>query len=714
MAKSGRSLTLSDIDSTPLSSTPDVNQLPSGVPPYSVIGVSISRAQTRLASPTTPAAEKAAAINDGGGYFTLPSTLEEHNESPPVSSDQSLPISQPDSLNEASPSAEKAHSNQSNKQQHRPRTIRKSSSTGSISLYRAMSTASSLGDDSRFENVRDQINNRFKAVKDSLQDSNFRLPSLPNVTLPSLPALPKLPNILNSKPKYEPDHSRRMTYDFSHSRPNSTNRARAISLSQDQRAGMKPAVAANHPYFMKALYQLTGDVVILGGYRGSHLRTTDSPSRRLWVPPFTATLNLTKVDLEVGLEDEDEERMADTIVPDGMLTHIGPIDVSRRLLKRLRMSKNALEGKLRIHEWSYDWRLSPHRLSNQFIAFLQSLPSNQSDVPAAERGAIVLAHSLGGIVTRHAVNCRPDLFAGVLYAGTPQHCVNILGPIRHGDDVLWSSKILTAQVNFTVRTSFALLPLEGKCFVDMESGAELPVDFFSVDDWVKYRFSPIIEPTLPALPDRKGIMDGFFDNFNMPNLPFIGRRASIKKPVETADEKAAETAGALSSMGNSTSHHPSLPFRRQPSVITPTIPKKAALAYLERTLHSVSTFKSQLAHNTAHASANLYPPMTVIYGKTEPTVCGARVHGYDGIARTDAYDNLIFASGDGVVLARAAMLPEGYRAAKGGVVGVDRGHIGLLGDLEGVGRCLVAMRRERRMGVGLGGSIDEVTSVTPK
>jgi hypothetical protein len=566
-----------------------------------------------------------------------------------------------------------------------------------------MSTASSLGDDSRFENVRDQINNRFKAVKDSLQDSNFRLPSLPNVTLPSLPALPKLPNILNSKPKPDPDQSRRMTYDFSQYRPGTSNRARAISLSHDQRAGMKSGVAANHPYFMKALNQLTGDIVILGGYRGSHLRTTDSPSRRIWVPPFTATLNLTKVDLEVGLEDEDEQRMAETIVPDGMLTHIGPIDVSRRLLKRLRMSKNALEGKLRVHEWSYDWRLSPHLLSNQFITFLQSLPCNQLDVPAADRGAIVLAHSLGGLVTRHAVNCRPELFAGVLYAGTPQHCVNILGPIRHGDDVLWSSKILTAQVNFTVRTSFALLPLEGKCFIDMDSGAELPVDFFSVDDWVKHRFSPIVMPTLPALPDKRGIIDGLFDSFN---IPFIGRRSSIKKPVESADEKAAESAGALSSMGNSSSNHASLPFRRQPSAIVPTIPKSAALAYLKRTLHSVSTFKSQLAHNLTHTSSNLYPPMTVIYGKTEPTVCGARVRGYDGIARSDAYDNLIFASGDGVVLARAAMLPEGYRAAKGGVVGVDRGHIGLLGDLEGVGRCLVAMRRERRMGVGLGGSIE--------
>jgi len=94
--------------------------------------------------------------------------------------------------------------------------------------------------------------------------------------------------------------------------------------------------------------------------------------------------------------------------------------------------------------------------------------------------------------------------------------------------------------------------------------------------------------------------------------------------------------------------------------------------------------------------------LAVLYGKSEPTVSAALVDGYEGIARQDAYDNLLFASGDGVVLAREAMLPEGYKAAKGGVVGSDRGHITLLGDLEAVGKCLVAVLKARRRGVGMG------------
>lgn len=72
---------------------------------------------------------------------------------------------------------------------------------------------------------------------------------------------------------------------------------------------------------------------------------------------------------------------------------------------------------------------------------------------------------------------------------------------------------------------------------------------------------------------------------------------------------------------------------------------------------------------------------------------GARVDGVEGIKRADAYEELVFGAGDGVCLARAAMLPVGYRCVKR--VAVDRGHITLLGDLEGVGGCVAGIRRER-------------------
>ena len=66
------------------------------------------------------------------------------------------------------------------------------------------------------------------------------------------------------------------------------------------------------------------------------------------------------------------------------------------------------------------------------------------------------------------------------------------------------------------------------------------------------------------------------------------------------------------------------------------------------------------------------------------------------------YDNLSFASGDGVCLAKEAMLPDGYKAAKGGRIRSDRGHVTLLGDLNAVGRALEAVIKGRAKGIGLG------------
>ena len=74
----------------------------------------------------------------------------------------------------------------------------------------------------------------------------------------------------------------------------------------------------------------------------------------------------------------------------------------------------------------------------------------------------------------------------------------------------------------------------------------------------------------------------------------------------------------------------------------------------------------------------------------------------EDIKYDDAFDELAFAAGDGVVLASAAQLPAGYRCVKGGRVESERGHVGLLGDLEGVGRCLIAVFDARKRGVGLG------------
>ncbi|RYP69397.1 hypothetical protein DL770_008234 [Monosporascus sp. CRB-9-2] len=462
----------------------------------------------------------------------------------------------------------------------------------------------------------------------------------------------------------------------------------------------------------RALETLTGDVVILGGYRGSVLRSTKT-NRQVWVP-VKVGLNIRKVNLEVGLDPEDEEKMEGTIYPSGMLKNIGPVDISKRLFKRLRECENARTGKLRVWDYGYDWRLSPHLLSRKLNEYIEKLPSNKgTDVEG--RGAVVIAHSLGGLITRHAVNQRPELYSGVIFAGTPQRCINILGPFRNGDAVLFNEKVLTAQVNFSLRTSFVFLPEDGFCFINKTTGEEFPVDFYDPSQWVKYCWSPCIEPALPALSARGGALGSLRELSGRIPTPLRSRGnsgASDTRPSQSPTRNPVVEAARRVEVANDRTLAPqmgTLPGggssgggQAQQQSPAHAADRERNLAYLARTLAETKRFRAETAHRPEHTAANAYPPLAVIYGKDVPTVYAAHVASREAIACADAYDNLVFASGDGVVLAREAQLPPGYDVIRGGRVSTDRGHITMLGDLEAVGRALLAVQRGRRKGIGLG------------
>ncbi|OQO05864.1 hypothetical protein B0A48_09959 [Cryoendolithus antarcticus] len=551
--------------------------------------------------------------------------------------------------------------------------LRRSASDDSLTTARTLSRVSSLGDDSRFENVSDQVNSRLKAIRDSLQDSSIKLPSMPSIA--------------GLRADFLRDRADSNAQDRSLPSDGSTSRPQPVDpFTRQPYRSAKEIVSdskpeAMHPNFNRALSHLEGDVVVLGGYRGSILRSAQAPHRQLWVP-IKVGLNIRKVDLEVGLNPEDDELATQKVIPGGMLTHIGPVDISRRLLKRLRRCENALNGKLRVHEYGYDWRLDPNHLSRQLQQFLWNLDCNHSNAPAGSRGATVIAHSLGGLITRHAINQQPSLVNGVVFAGVPKTCVNILGPMRNGDDVLLSSRVLTAQVNFTIRTSYALLPLDGRCFIDKNTGEEYPIDFFDPQTWADNRLSPCMGRPLPSRSKARepaGI-SGYMSSMAkaLPSLSLPSRKNSLRNKTSPPDQSATAGlepgTGSAAQGGSATTEanhnidsgdHDSEPTSISTTV---TIPRADAIAYLTRTLASVKSFKQQLAHVPAYSASNRYPPMSLIYGKSTPTVYGAKIDGREGMKHADAYDELAFASGDGVVLARAAMLPEGYNAARGGII----------------------------------------------
>ncbi|KIW84999.1 hypothetical protein Z517_00387 [Fonsecaea pedrosoi CBS 271.37] len=595
----------------------------------------------------------------------------------------------------------------------------RSNSEGSIYIRRRVSGVSAYDDISAFSHVTDMANSRFKAITDSFQNSSLRLPRLP--------ALRQVAKRRTSPAQFNGEIPRGVDGGSG----DGQGRVYQYGSVQKMRIAAKGVEVETpqqraHPILSRALSKTTGDIVILGGYRGSILRSAQPPHRQLWVP-IKVGLNMRKVDLEVGLTREDEERMEQTVIPSGILSHIGPIDICRRLLKHMKKCPNTRENRLRVHDWGYDWRLSPDLLSGKLIKFLESLECNHPETPHEKRGATVIAHSLGGLITRHAVNQRPDLFAGVVYAGVPQHCVNILGPLRNGDDVLLSSRVLTAQVNFTLRTSYALLPEDGRCFIQKHTNKRYDLDFFDPHVWDEYHLSPCINPPIPRSyrekedrDRRKSIIGALSESISGPSkrtswLVGQGPQSQTSQQTDTRDgleearqhavDKALEAGqdiegNAEGMVGPSMkqSHH------RGSIATTVTIPKDLAEDYLDRTLAEVSVFKQQLKFNPSHQENNLYPPHAFIFGKTVPTVYGARVANKEAIKYADAFDDLAFAAGDGVVLASAAQLPEGYRCVKGGRVESDRGHVGIMGDLEGMGRCLEAVVDARAKGVGLGNS----------
>ncbi|KAL9623006.1 MAG: hypothetical protein Q9160_002724 [Pyrenula sp. 1 TL-2023] len=598
----------------------------------------------------------------------------------------------------------------------RPLSLRRSTSDNSLFLRRQ--NTSSTSESGQLDHVHEQVNSRFKAIRDSLQDSGFRMPKFPNLSLgPFGPPSPHKNEIDASSPKSTARLVREPLMGASRNLPyqGQVTRTTDAAVSSGQMIGHDEPQKSSHPILADALSDLHGDVIVLGGYRGSVLRSAAPPYRQLWVP-VKVGLNIRRVDLEVGLSTKDEEEMDKSIAPSGVLSHIGPVDICRRLLRKLKKCSNARNGKLRVHDYGYDWRLSPHILSRKLIEFLETLQCNQPG-GSKKQGAVVIAHSLGGLIARHAVNRRPELFAGVLYAG---------GPLRNGDSVLLSSKVLTAQVNFTIRTSFLLLPESGICFFDKSTKERYDVDFFDVCTWATYRLSPCISPPLLSKSQDKSAsiievvsntVSSSLESLSLPTvrLPWTSGGPSSQVATHTSESKFVDAAKSVKKeTAQFTQAGSSPPISLEPAIddrkttrlpttaTTCTIPRSEAVQYLQRTLADTRRFKQELACKDELRTKNKYPPAAILYSRSTPTVSGARVAGREEIKYCDAYDDLAFGAGDGVVLARAAMPPEGYRIVKNGLVKSERGHVGLLGDLESVGTCLRALIDGRSRGVGLG------------
>ena len=131
---------------------------------------------------------------------------------------------------------------------------------------------------------------------------------------------------------------------------------------------------------------------------------------------FKAGFNLTKINLLLRPTKEDELNASRYIYPDGVLKNIGPIDICKKLLKKL-----SHKSQNKCKNFGYDWRLSGNIITEQFEKFFRNL-QNLTGKPT-----LVIAHSMGGMIAHSAMPKNPKLFRSIVYVWVPSECMKYLG-----------------------------------------------------------------------------------------------------------------------------------------------------------------------------------------------------------------------------------------------------------------------------------------------
>ncbi|GAV50463.1 hypothetical protein ZYGR_0U03190 [Zygosaccharomyces rouxii] len=460
--------------------------------------------------------------------------------------------------------------------------------------------------------------------------------------------------------------------------------------------------------------ELEGDVLIMGGYRGSILRDTKT-NRRVWIP-LKAGLNLRKVDLRIGPNDEDEVEAMKHIYPDGILSHVGPVDVCKRLIKRLKSN-----SKVRLTNFGYDWRLSLDISSEQLSNKLQQIYDSQE----VKRGTYIIAHSMGGLVAHKALQDKTHLIRGIIYVGSPSRCPNIVGPFKYGDEVLMNKTILSKETNFLMRSSFAFLPENGRCFLQRGTGKKFNLDFFDPQVWVKLGLSPLVDEdrvldphTVPKVakkqsPEDEKRMAKTETKTKLPQ-PGISTEGNdilgILNPIPLMRSISGPSDKDLRHQppqnGRSSLRHwnPFSLFTKISSSSTDAAQltehkrvqddqndmlfktsHEECVRYLERTLKRTKEFLSSLEYRPGKE----YPPLVMLYSNQVPTVRGVHIQGLKDV-KLGRYDDFSYGPGDGVIYHKW-LLPEQRGFPVVAKINSDCGHVSLMSDLDAMAKAFISL-----------------------
>lgn len=434
--------------------------------------------------------------------------------------------------------------------------------------------------------------------------------------------------------------------------------------------------------------EIEGDFIVMGGYRGSILRDAHT-HKRLWIP-IKAGLNLRKIDLYIGPTEEDEIRAQKDVVADGMLTHIGPVDISRRLINRLDANPN-----VQIETFGYDWRLSLEIPCEQLIKRLKEIYRRQkSDTRynGKPKGTYILAHSMGGLIAHKVLQEHPELIRGIVYIGSPTQCSNILGPIRFGDSVLLNNSLLSEEATFFMRSSHYFLPLDGRCFINRETYERYDFDFFNPEIWKSLGLSPLVSQKRLDKIKKEEKQDKHVDIFKKKTVKttLISSLFSLDPPnpltaLVNVNSKVKDVIEKVPILGKEFANNMTDSLEENNREYNFRTSFDDSYEYLTRTLKKANAFLLSLDYN----SSKDYPPLVTVYGNRVPTVRGCKVEGIMGIIDGD-YEDLYYGAGDGVVH-HSWLLPEGRGFPVVAKIVSETGHVSLMTDVAAMSKALISL-----------------------
>lgn len=213
---------------------------------------------------------------------------------------------------------------------------------------------------------------------------------------------------------------------------------------------------------------MTAPIVFIHGLKGGQLR--DADGHRRWLSPLQA-LGLDRRRLALSLHYDGKGQLRDGLRADEPLGSVLGVKVYTPFLDWAARHSE-------LHTFAYDWRRDPGEAVTDFETFLEDT------VAAAGRPVLIVAHSMGGLITFLTLRRRPELAAGVVFAGAPFGTgVGFTEDMHHGARAGLNGRILDACTHATWGSPWWFFPETGDSHARGPGGKPLDVDWYDPACW---------------------------------------------------------------------------------------------------------------------------------------------------------------------------------------------------------------------------------------